>query len=797
MLINYFKIAFRNLKKHKLFSLVNIAGLALGLAAFWMIILFVADELSYDRYHKNADRIFRVVHSATWDGGHFNLAPTAVPFGPALKNDYPEIESFARIDQEGGGVLQFGDKQIKAEDIFFADSSMFSMFSYRFLLGDPTNALTKPQSIVLTKSLAIALFGSPEEAMGKMLSIDNRQNNQVTAVIGEIPANSHLHFRALRSFPTNYTDGWHNFYVYTYVMLHNSDDLKRVQNQLSSFYDKYLKREGEKIDYQMQLQPLTSIHLRSDLDYEIAVTGKIRTVYIFSVIAILILVIASINYMNLSTARSSVRVKEIGVRKVMGSGIGQLTRMFLAESVLFTLIAAGIALIIVRTGLPAFNALSGKSLSLWRFGLFNSLATLALFSVLIGIISGLYPALFLSRFAVIPALKGKVGARFSGILLRKSLVTFQFVIAIILIAGSMLIYQQLHYVLHRDLGFNKNQVLSMHLQNHELRNRIPALKERLLQNPLIEAVASASNPIGNNNIGSNGYFFEQSGQIATTSTTVQNFMIDPDYLHTMQIKLAAGRNFSEAFPADQFNSVMVNETLVKQLGWKDPIGKKVQYFKSQNGDRGEAIVIGVVKDFNIYSLQHKIEPLLLTMPPVDNEKDNLYVRISKANTSAGIRYLEQTFRQFDSSNPFEYHFLDQNFADQYVAEQKQEKILFVFTTLAIVIACLGLFGLISFTAEQRTKEIGVRKVLGASIKDIVVLLSKDFLKLVTVAALVSFPIAWFAMNKWLEDFAYKVNIRWWIFAIAGLIAVIIALITLCFRGISAAMANPVKSLRSE
>ncbi|HMH32324.1 MAG TPA: ABC transporter permease, partial [Puia sp.] len=384
MIKNYFTTAIRNLRKHKAFSMINIAGLALGLAAFWMITLYVADELSYDRFNANADRIFRVVHTANWEGGHFRLAPTALPFGPALKNDYPEIEQFARIDIEGGGLLIAGDKQIKADDILFTDNSMLSMFSYHFLFGDASTALAKPESIILTSSLAVKLFGSAEDAMNKTIMMDNRSPNLVTAVIDDVPANSHLQFSALRSVPANYTGNWHAFNVYTYVMLRKGEDFQKLQSRLGSFYDKYLKKDGEKISYSMQLQPLTAIHLHSDLDYEFSPNGNIRNVYIFSLVAILILVIASINYMNLSTARSSVRTKEIGVRKVIGSGASQLVVMFLAESVLFTFIAAVIGTLLVNFALPAFNELSGKSLSIWRFGVEQSLLVLALFSLLVG-----------------------------------------------------------------------------------------------------------------------------------------------------------------------------------------------------------------------------------------------------------------------------------------------------------------------------------------------------------------------------------------------------------------------------
>jgi len=796
MFRNYCKIAFRNLKKHKVFSFVNIAGLAVGLSVFWMIALYIADEMSYDRFLPHADRIYRVVHSGNWDRGSFRLAQTPVPFGPALRHDYSEIEQSVRIDAEGGGILRYGDKKIKAGDMLFTDSSFFSVFGYPFLFGDPAEALTKPQSIVLTKSLAEKLFGSAGEALNKTLLSENDYPMLVTGVLQDLPANSHIGFSALRAFPAGYAGGWMNSQVYTYVLLNGNADPKKLEAKFPGFFDRYIRQAAGNLQYKMELQPLTSIHLHSNLQYEIGSNSDIRYVYIFSAVAFLILLLAAINYINLSTARSSIRIKEIGVRKVTGSGRGHLVAMFLTESVLFTLGAAAISVILANFSLPFFNRLSGKELSLWQFGAPATFLALSLFSLLVGLLSGIYPAFFLSGFRTIPALKGQMGNLSGNILFRRSLVTFQFAITVIMVSVTLIIYQQLHYVANRDLGFDKSQVLSFHIDDQALRGRIPALKARLLQSTLIEGAASASNPIGNNNIGEKGFFFEEKEGMSRNARSAQNFMVDADYLKTLGVKLVQGRNFSEDRPADQFGSVLINETLAKALGWPDPVGKKVQY-RNNGGVTTEASVIGVVRDFNIYSLQHTIEPLVLIMPPNRNEEDNLYVRVSKNNVPAAIRTIESSFRQFDDHSPFEYKFLDENFAKQYDTEKKQGSILLTFTLLAIFIAGLGLFGLVTFTAAQRTKEIGIRKVLGAGVGSIVALLSRDLLKLVGLAIILAIPVAWYIMQYWLSDFAYRVAISWPVFLLAGSLTIVIALLTTGIRAIKAAIANPVKALRSE
>jgi putative ABC transport system permease protein len=796
MLKNYFKIAWRNLIKHKVFSLINICGLAIGVAAFWLITLYVADEWSYDRYNEKADRVFRVTQHGSWNGGKFNIAVTSAPFAPALKNDYPEVEDAVRIDAEGGGKITYGDKQINEGGMAFTDNAIFNVFSYHFLYGDPHIALLKPQSIVLTKTLAVRLFGDAANALDKTILIETNPTT-ITGVIDDFPANSHFIFSALRSFPANYTDKWSNSGIYTYLLLKNQDDSKKIEAGSDAFFNKYLKGEQGPMRYQMELQPLTSIHLKSNLDYEIGSNGNIIYVYIFGAVALLILAIAVINYVNLTTARSSVRVKEVGVRKVIGSSKKQLMLMFFAESVLLTMIATLLAGVLIEFALPYFNQLSGKSLTLLQFGLAKTILAFFTFSLTAGILSGLYPALLLSGFRTISAMKGQIGSQASTILFRKSLVVFQFIITIVMIAGSSIIYQQLHYVMNKDLGFNKAQVLTFHIRDKAVRAKIAAIKSQLLQNPGVQSVGIAGNPIGNNNIGSGNFNIGPDGKINPESKIVENLVVDEDFIPTMQIRMARGRNFSEAMPTDKKESIIVNETLVNELGWKDAVGKMVRTGVDAQGNVITQKIIGVVKDFNTYSLQHKVAPMVLEMPQSASDEDNLYVRIGKNNIQATLNHISNVYSRFDIENKAEFHFLDQNFANQYQSEQKQGSILFIFTLMAICIACLGLFGLVTFTAEQRIKEIGIRKVLGASVTNIVTLLSKDLMKLVLIATVIASPLAWYGMSKWLQSFAYRIEIQWWVFAIAGVVAILIAFITVSAQSIKAATVNPAKSLKSE
>ncbi|GAB4051139.1 ABC transporter permease [Spirosoma litoris] len=794
MLGNYVKISVRTFWKNKLFSGLNVVGLGIGMAAVWLMVLYVTDEWSYDRFHSNADRIVRVVHYAQWPGGNLKLAPTSAPFAAALKNDYPEVEKTVRINPEGGGQITFNDKKMDVNNIFFTDPSVFDVFSFPFLYGDPASALTKPQSIVLTKTIAEKLFGDASKAVGKVIEFSNHFPNTVTGVIEDVPTNSHFRFEALRSLPNNYTSGWQSFELYTYLLLTKGSDYKTLEAKLPGFYQKYLKKEMGEVDYRMELQPLTSIHLHSQLDYEIGANGNARTVSIFAAVAALILLIACINYVNLYTARSLKRTREVGVRKAIGSFKWQLVGQFLTESILMTLLAGLVSAILTKMALPYFNQMADKTLSMGGFT--TTFLIVAVLSVCLGTLSGLYPALRLSGFRPVAALRGQLGNQSGSIFFKQSLVVFQFVATVALIACSFVVYRQMRFVMHSDLGFNKEQVLTFHINSEDVRQRVDALKEALQRSPLIEGASAASNPIGNNNIGGNGMFFEQNGALSSSTQVVQKFSVDSDYLKTLEIKLQQGRNFSESFKSDLFGAVLVNETLAKQLGWKDAVGKRVKYYIDQEKHTAEARVVGVVKDFHTYSLQHKIEPLVLQMP-APFEKDNIYVRIQAGKAPEALAYIQSVYHTFDPSATLDFHFLDENFSKQYKAEQKQGEILLTFTLLAVLIACLGLFGLAAFAAEQRTKEIGVRKVLGASVFSIVTMLSKDFVKLVLIAIVIASPLAWYAMSQWLQGFAYKADISWWIFALAGLLAVIIALLTVSFQSVKAALMNPVKSLRSE
>lgn len=797
MFRNYFKTAWRNLQRNKIYSAINMGGIAVALAASWLIGLYVSDELSYDRSFANSNRIYRIVQHASWQGDSMNLVPTSAPFATAFKTTFPEVEDAARIDLEGGGLIKYGNKTFKQDDICFADNSLFNLFEYHFLYGDAKTALMQPQSIVITKTLANKIFGDASKAINQTILFgSDNYPNKVTGVIEDMPQNSHLRFSGIRSFGNALNNGtWNNTYLYTYLLLKKESDISTLENKLSAL-EKKLAKEMNYTEYQIELQPLTSIHLHSNLDYELSPNGSISRVYMFVVIGILILLIALINYMNLSTARAATRVKEIGIRKVIGSARKHLIGLFISEALLVTFIAAFIACFLVQVSLPFFNQLSGKDLTIWRFGIINTVAAVIAFALLTGCISGSYPALFLSRFKLIPSLKGQLGNMHSNIAFRKSLVVFQFVIAVCLISGSYIIYKQLQYVSQKDLGFNKEQVLIFHIDDMKVRGEIPALKHELMQSLLIEDVAVAGNPIGNNDLNTNGFLFEKNGEISSSSQLANKLYVDEDFLKTTDIQLLQGRNFSKDISTDKDDAVIINETLMKTLGYTNAVGKKMLYPKPDKSVSNRTIV-GVIKDFHAYSLQHKIAPMVMMMPPNDNEKDNLYVKLAKSKTAEAITYLKNTYTKFDNKPTADFHFLDENFQKQYAAEQKQEQLSLSFTVLAFIIACLGLLGLVIFAAAQRTKEIGIRKVLGASVASVTIMLSKDFAKLVFIATIIAIPIAWFVMNKWLQGFAYRINIEWWMFVLTGSVTILVALITVSFKAIKAAIANPVESLRTE
>jgi putative ABC transport system permease protein len=788
MLLSYFTVALRNLLRHKLFSAINIGGLAIGLAAFWLIALYIGNELSYDRYHANASRIYRIAQHAAWDGGSFHGAITPAPYAAAMKSDFPEVEEIVRIDAEGGGTFKYDNKEFRAGDILFADQGFFKIFSYQSLFGDATTALSKPASIVITKKLAQTIFGDPSVALNKTLEFGTDAYT-VTAVIDDVPANSHFSFSAIRAMPQDVQGAWTNARFYTYILLRDGSNIQSLEAKMPEFFERNIKASMPPMDYQAELQPLTSIHLHSSLEFEIGTNGNITYVYVFSAVAALILLIASINYMNLSTARSSLRIRETGLRKVVGSRRSQLVLLFLTESVFITIVASILSVFLMTLSMPLFESFTSTTLDIWKFGVANTVAVLIVFSIAAGILSGIYPAFFLSGFRVVPALKGLSGSHEGNILFRQGLVVFQFTATIAMIAGSIIIYSQLDFVSTKDLGFNKEQIVTFHLNNRDARTKIDAMREDLLKHNLIEGVATAGNPIGNNNIGGRDYKIEVDGAIEDRTRMANYFTIDEDFIPTLEIQLRERRNFSKNILTDKDHSVIVNEALAYDAGWDEAVGKKIKM--------GEATyeVVGVVKDFNIYSLQHKVDPLILQLPMSPYDKDNVYVRFKKG--AIGISLVADAYRKFEGNGEFEFSFLDENFGRQYRAEQMQGRLLLTFTGLAVSIACLGLFGLITFTTEQRRKEIGIRKVLGGSVSGIVVLLAKNLLILVVVSAIVATPIAWYAMNKWLQAFAYHIEIGVWIFLTAGIAALIVAMITVSSQAARSALANPADSLRTE
>lgn len=794
MFRNHFKIALRNCWKFRTYTVINLAGLAIGLAACWILLLYVGHELGYERFHRNGDRIYRLASHASWPGGKLDLATSSFNFGPALQQDYPEIAAFARVDGEAGGLLDNGQRKLEVNAAIFADSTFLHIFTFPLLAGDAATALKTPGATVLSESLARKLFGDPLLALGKQVTWDRNYAETVTGVMKDVPGQSHLRFEALRSMPAGITAGWESFGIYTYLLLRPGADVNKLKTKLSGFFPKYLQPHmGEGVDFYFELQPLKDIHLHSRLDYEAGANGNIRIVYIFSLIASLILLIACINYMNISTARASVRVREVGVRKSLGSGRAQIARLFLTESVLVTFSAAVLAAVLVSAVLPLFNRISGISLDIWQYGTGYTLVILFVFALLTGLAAGAYPALFMAGFETITALKGRLSLRFGNAGFRRALVTFQFTVAVALIAASIVTWRQMMFVSGKDLGFSKDQVLTFHLEDEALRRRVPAFREQLMKSPWVQNVSAVSNPIGGNNLGGYGFKATKNGELQPSLST-KELLVDEHFLETMGVPLAAGRNFSMDRPGERYTAMLINETMAKALGFEDPIGEILQFEADTIRHRR---IIGVVKDFHTYSLQHQIAPTALLMAPVPELGDNLYLRLDKAHIPEALRYIEKVYADFEKNYPLSYQFLDENFSRQYRLEHTQRRLFLAFTGLAIFIACMGLFGLAAFTAEQRTKEIGVRKVLGASIVHITALLTGGFLKLVLLSVAIALPLAWWAMHYWLNDFAYRIRLSWWMFAAAGAAALLIALLTVGYQAVRAATANPADTLRAE
>lgn len=806
MIRNYFKTAWRNLKKHKAFSIINIAGLSIGISICFIIMMYVQNELSFDRFNKNADRIVRVVFKADINGGKIFEANVMPPVAQAMKNDYPEVLDATRLQVAGAPKITYKDKSFKDDEMAFVDPNFFNIFTLPLIEGDAKTALQQPNTIIISKAIAKKYFGN-EDPLGKSLVFPDNQNAsfKVTGLIDKVPANSHFHFdlfASMLSLDDAKSDSWMGSNYFTYLLLKKGADYKKLESKLPGMVEKYM---GPQIQQSMgislkqfitkgnhlgfALQPLTSIHLYSHSNYELSPPGDAMYVYIFGAIAIFMLLIACINFINLSTASASQRAKEVGVRKVIGSGKFQLVKQFLMESAVLVFIALLISFVLVQIALPYFNTISNQDLH-FDFNLKIISAFIGL-GLLVSFIAGLYPAFYLSSFKPIEVLKGKFTAGNKSFGLRSSLVVFQFFISVGLIVGTIVLWQQMKFIQNKNLGYDKEQLLTIP-NSYALGQNEEVYKQEMLNDPrIVNATVSSYKPAGPSS-GSNAlaYPLGHDNEIMRT----QEYHVDENYIPTFEMKMANGRNFSKNFATDS-TAMIINETAAKAFGWND-LTAVGQTIVRENSDRGTNVpyhVIGVVKDFNFQSLHEPITPLLMTLEP-DN---GLIFKVKTADVQGLLATMKTKWNQFNTGEPFTFTFMDDLYNKTYAAEQNTGTILNIFALLTILVACLGLFGLATYTAEQRTKEIGIRKVLGASVTSVTTMLSKDFIKLVFIACLIAFPLSYWAMNKWLQSFAYRINISWWIFLLAGVIAIFIAVITVSFQAIKAAVANPVESLRSE
>ncbi len=783
MLKNYLKISLRNLRKHKGYSFINITGLAVGMASTILILLWVQDELSFDRFHQNANRIYRVTDYEKYSNGEevtFSMNPPAL--ASTLKDEYPEILNTARIRKLSNVVVQYGDKCFSEDAILFADPSFLKIFSFPLINGNEEKALINPQSIVITEKMALKYFGK-EHPVGKIIRVDNRLNFLITSVMKDVPKNSHLKFDFVVSFEAIKEfgfpiEGWNSFAYTIYVLLAKKSDYHQVSKKITDL----IKTKQEDAIVTLSLQPLLDIHLRSGNMWGIGGTGDIKYVYIFTVIAGFILLLACINFMNLTTARASNRAKEVGLRKVVGADRKDLIKQFFGESILFALLSLIIAIILVVEVLPFYNVLSGKDLGLDIQN--NQIIVILLVGVTIitGLVSGSYPALFLSAFKPVSVLKGVLKSGSKNSFIRKILVSFQFSLTIVLIIGTIIINRQLHFIKGQRLGFDKDQVLCLKLPG-KLNQKIDLICAELLKNQQVVEISAVSFPpvqIRRSTIVS-----DWEGRQTDDQFLMYMLSADFDFLNTMGIAMAEGRYFSRKFTADTSNGIVVNEAAVRAMNMENPIGKKLF----------DLNIIGVVKDFHFASLHSRIGPLVIYYNP--NEIQNLLIKVKPDDFSQNIKSIEHAWNRIVPGFPLEYSFLDEQIDKLYKAEQRVGKVINTFSILALFIACLGLFGMASYTAEQRTKEVGIRKVHGATVPGIVMLLSREFTRYVLFANIAAWPIAYFAMNKWLQNFAYRIEMSWWMFALASVLALVIALLTVSWQSIRAGMANPVESLRHE
>jgi putative ABC transport system permease protein len=793
MFRNYFKIAFRNLWRHRVFSLINILGLTVGMTACFLIFLYVRFELSYDSFNSKADRIYRIVCDIKTPTETIKAGGPSWAVGPHLMADFPQVEAAVRIN--GTSLLvRKGNVKFQEESSMFADSSFFQMFDFKLLKGNPHTALNEPLNIVFSESAVKKYFGK-EDPLGKtVLLTGDGLTAKVTGVMQDMPENAQFRADMLVSMNTltrtmdpNRNDEWGNYGNNTFVLLKPGADPGSFVKQLPAFLERKNGTEMKKLNMYptLMLEKLRDVYLRSTRDD--SKTGNIHNVYIFSIVAVFILLIACFNFVNLTTARSAERAKEVGIRKVVGAGKPQLTRQFIGESVLICVIAFFLTLGAAALLLPSFNLLAGKTISKGIFEHTGFIGILFLASIGIGLLAGIYPALVLSSFRPVTVLKGRFSTGTKGILLRKGLVISQFTISIALIISTIIVYNQLSYMREQDLGFTKDQMMVIDSNGDPAKESFMHAVEEL---PNVKSVSMSSSVPGGGNMGA--YSQIQNAKGVMQIANLDLYFVDFDYLKQLNVKMAAGRMFSREFMTDTTQAMILNEAAVKMFGYPTPQSAVGRDF-DQWGRKGK--IIGVIKDFHYKSLQEEIKPLSMRIEP--RGCDMVSIKISASNLPVTISAIEKKWNALIPARPFSYFFLDEFFDKQYRDEQRFEKLFINFAVLAIIISCLGLLGLASYSTMQRTREIGIRKVLGATVPGIVNLLSKDFLKLVIISIIIASPIAWLAMHNWLQDFHYRITIAWWVFAVAALLATLIAILTVSFQAIKAAISNPVKSLRTE
>jgi putative ABC transport system permease protein len=805
---NYLKIAFRSLLRDKTFSAINLLGLAIGITSCLVSVIYVKSEWSYDRFHEKADRTVRVVFKGNIQGQELNEAHVMPPVAETLLQDYPEVLEATRIRLMGSPKVTYGEKIFRNHPSAFVDPNFFEVFTFPFLKGDPDKALAAPNRLVLSQSTAETFFGA-EDPIGKELGMnDGRDRFIVTGVMEDMPYHSHFRFDVLASMSTFPEADNPSFMVsefFTYLVLPENEDYRGLENKLPQVTEKYLgpqlqkgmgisleefRAAGNQIG--LSLQPLTSIYLHSDLMGELGPRDDVRYLYIFSAIAAFMLIIACINFINLTTANAGRRAREVGIRKALGVAQRQLMGQFLASSILLSWLALLLALVLLELALPVFNAVSGYQLSFSYATNPWFIPAILLFGLAVGILAGVYPAFFLSSFKAVTVLKGfsRTPAGKGSIGLRSGLVVFQFCISIILIIGTLVIYRQLAYIQNKDLSYEKEQVLVLP-DVSLLGNNAEAFRHKLLQDSRVAQVSISgylpSGPSFNNN------FMIFPAENPSLQIKTLRYDVDEHYLPALGLELAAGRNFSHEYGSDH-TAILLNETAVKALGFeKDPLGQRLTHINNE-GKKTVYQVIGIVEDFHFRSMHEKIAPLVMVK---GKNQGSVIAKINTEEIGGLLQNIDSQWTAFSDEEPFEYSFLDERFYRTYAPERRMGKVLTIFSALTVFIACMGLFGLATFMAKQRTKEIGIRKVLGAEISGIVLMLTADFLKLVVFASIIAFPLAWWFMGSWLENFAYRVDMGPWIYLAAGFIAAAVAFLTTGFLAIKAAMTNPVINLRNE